>query len=46
VIIAPDDVKALHEFVTGARELRFVASFDVTPAPIPWTVPETLDNHN
>ncbi len=46
VIIAPDNIKALHEFVTGALELRFVASFDITPKPIPWTVLETLDNRN
>lgn len=46
VIIAQDDIRALHEFVNATNELRFVASFDVTPAPIPWAVPETLDSRN
>lgn len=40
VIIAPEDVEALRQFVIGAHELRFVASFDETPAPIPWVMTE------
>jgi hypothetical protein len=31
VIIAAEDVKALRQFVSDARALRFVASFDETP---------------
>ena len=40
VIVAPGDIKALQEFLTGANELRFVASFDPTPAPTPWLISE------
>ncbi len=38
VIIAPDDVEGLQQFVAGARQLRFVASFDETPASTPWVI--------
>lgn len=46
VMIAAGDIKALREFLAAANEVRFVASFDVTPAPTPWTVPETVDHNN
>jgi hypothetical protein len=38
VIIAPEDVEALQQFVAGTRQLRFVASFDETPASTPWVI--------
>ena len=46
VIIAPGDVEALRQFVTGASEARFVASFDQTPAPIPWAIIEPAEHNN
>lgn len=46
VIIAPGDVEALRQFVTSASEVRFTASFDQTPAPIPWGITETVDHNN
>lgn len=38
VIIAAEDVEALLQFVSGARDRRFVASFDETPASTPWVM--------
>jgi hypothetical protein len=40
VIIAADDVEAFLQFVSGARDLRFVASFDETPVSTPWVMTE------
>lgn len=40
VIIAADDVQALHQLVTSASERRFLASFDETPASTPWVISE------
>ena len=40
VIIAAEDVEAFLQFVSGARDLRFVASFDETPASTPWVMTE------
>jgi hypothetical protein len=36
VIVAPADIKALQEVLTGVDELRFVTSFDA--APTPWAM--------
>lgn len=46
VIIAPEDVEALRQFITSASEVRFVASFDPTPAPIPWRIDEPVEHNN
>jgi hypothetical protein len=40
VIIAADDVEAFLQFVSGARDLRFIASFDETPVSTPWVITE------
>jgi hypothetical protein len=39
-------VEALRQFVIGAHELRFVASFDETPASIPWVMTELSTSPN
>lgn len=38
VIIAPEDLKAVQQFVSSASELTFVASFEETPSPSPWVM--------
>jgi hypothetical protein len=38
VIIAADDVEALRQFVSGARDRRFVATFEEAPTPVAWAV--------
>lgn len=40
VMVAAGDVEALRQFVSGARDLRYVASFDETPASTPWVMTE------
>ena len=40
VIVATEDVEALRRFLTDAHDLRFVASFDETPASTPWVMTE------
>jgi hypothetical protein len=38
VIIATDDVEAVRQFVSGARDRRFVATFEETPIPTAWAM--------
>ena len=40
VIVAAGDVEAFLQFVSGARDLRFVASFDETPVSTTWAMTE------
>jgi hypothetical protein len=40
VIIAAEDVEAFRQFVSSARDVRFVASFDETPVSTPWVTTE------
>jgi hypothetical protein len=40
VMVNQKDVAALWDFVTSANAGQFVASFDETPAPIPWVTTE------
>ena len=40
VIVAADDVESFLQVVSGARDLRFVASFDDTPVSTPWAMTE------
>jgi hypothetical protein len=38
VIIAADDVEAVRQFVSGARDRRFVATFEETYTPTAWAM--------
>jgi hypothetical protein len=38
VIIAADDVEAVRQFVNGARDRRFVATFEESPTPTAWAM--------
>jgi hypothetical protein len=38
VIIADDDVEAVRQFVSGARDRRFVATFEEAPIPTAWVM--------
>jgi hypothetical protein len=39
-MVAAEDVEALRRFLSAAHDLRFVASFDETPASTPWLMTE------
>jgi hypothetical protein len=38
VIIAAEDVEAVRQFVSGARDRRFVATFEDAPTPTAWVM--------
>jgi hypothetical protein len=46
VIIAPEDVDGLRQFVASASEVRFVVSFDQTPPPVPWVTADQAELNN